>query len=85
MPRNVRNFWVELEVDGQVTEYAAGPQAKDGGFSLTVKMRDQGEIITALDVWGVASADGSLVLRAYELPNKRSSGAPSEVCVRTER
>lgn len=44
MPRNVRNFWVEAEVDGRKTPIAFGPQGKDGGFRLTVYMRNQGEV-----------------------------------------
>lgn len=44
MARNVRNFWIELEIDGRVTKVATGPRRKDGGFLLKVHMRDKGEI-----------------------------------------
>ena len=44
MPRNVRNFWIEAEVDGRKTPIAFGPTGKDGGFSLTVFMRNEGEV-----------------------------------------
>lgn len=54
MPRNVRNFWVEVEIDGQVTRLAGGPKAADGGFVLTVKQRDHGRVTTALTVDGLA-------------------------------
>jgi hypothetical protein len=36
VPRNVRNFWVEVTIDGRSAPIASGPVAKDGGFSLTV-------------------------------------------------
>ena len=62
MPGNVRNFWIELEVDGQKTKPAAGPQAKDGGFSLTVKMRNRGGIIKPLAIRGCVRTDGKLAL-----------------------
>lgn len=58
MPRNVRNFWIELSVDGKATKVATGPQGKDGGFDLLVKQRDQGGIIVALAVIGRAKYVG---------------------------
>ena len=62
MPRNVRNFWVELDVDGRKSKVAAGPVSKDGGFNLTVKMRDGGEIIKPLAVRGWVRVGGKLAL-----------------------
>ena len=67
MPRNVRNFWIELDVDGKRERIAAGPRAKDGGFSLTVKVRHLGEVLDALEIEGMAHSDGSLTLRAVPL------------------
>lgn len=54
MPRNVRNFWIEAEVDGRKTPIAFGPVGKDGGFRLIVHMRDGGIVTTPLYVDGVA-------------------------------
>lgn len=64
MPANVRNFWIEASVDGIQSTIATGPRAKDGGFSLTVKQRDQGGIIVALKVRGWIDKDGVLTLEA---------------------
>ena len=58
MPRNTRNFWVELKVDGKKTAVASGPASKDGGFDLIVKQRDRGGIIVALAVIGRAKYVG---------------------------
>lgn len=44
---NPRNFWIELDIDGH-SRVASGPQSKDGGFDLTIKMRDKGEVSTAM-------------------------------------
>lgn len=52
MPRNVRNFWIEGEVDGRKTPIAFGPQEKDGGFRLTVYMRDEGRMENVLEIEG---------------------------------
>lgn len=79
MPRNVRNFWIELDVDGKKERIATGPRNAAGGFDLTVKMRDEGGIVTALDILGRAHSDGSLLL------NARSNRAQSEVTVKTKR
>lgn len=43
MPRNTRNFWIELQVDGH-KQIATGPRSKDGGFEMTIKLRENGEI-----------------------------------------
>jgi len=61
--RNIRNFWIELSVDGKSTRVAAGPSARDGGFSLRILMRDRGGVVEAMEVIGRAIPDGRLVLK----------------------
>lgn len=60
MPRNVRNFWLELEVDGKRTPVATGPVAEDGGFLLVLKIRNAGQVVYAGQLEGSADADGNL-------------------------
>lgn len=67
MPRNVRNFWIELNVDGRKERVATGPRRADGGFDLTVKMRSSGDIVTAVEVLG-RERDGKLSLTARAVP-----------------
>lgn len=67
MPRNVRNFWIELSVDGKQERVETGPRSKDGGFSLTILQRDRGSIVMAMRVGGRVTSDGRLVLEA-EMP-----------------
>jgi hypothetical protein len=62
----LRNFWITAKIDGQKTKIAGGPRAKDGGFELTILMRDDGEKIHGLTVEGYASEDGRLRLVARE-------------------
>jgi hypothetical protein len=62
MPRNVRNFWLELKVDGKKSKVATGPVAKDGGFTLVVRQRCDGGITKAGTLRGVALLDGTLKL-----------------------
>lgn len=61
MPRNVRNWWIEVQVDGRKGRIACGPVSKSGGFSLTIKQRDKGAIRTVIDCVGDAE-DGRLSL-----------------------
>jgi len=62
MPRVVRNFWVAGEVDGRRTRIGGGPRARDGGVSLTLYQRDNGEVAVALKVHCMACTDGTLRL-----------------------
>lgn len=65
MPRNVRNFWIEAEVDGHKTPIKFGPTGKDGGFRLTVFMRNKGGVEEVVRMAGyVSSATGRLILWA---------------------
>ena len=52
MPRNVRNFWIEAEIDGRKTPIAFGPQGKDGGFHLILYMRNKGKVEAVLGLEG---------------------------------
>lgn len=63
MPRNVRNFWLELNVDGR-SRVETGPRSKDGGFEFTILMRDGGDITRPMSVRGYVDRDGKLQLVA---------------------
>ena len=62
MPRNVRNFWIEGNIDGQKTPVAFGPRNKDGGFIMSIKMRDNGGILSSVHIEGKADVEGKLHL-----------------------
>ena len=38
----VRNFYVQVEIDGRKTRLEGGPQAKTGGMQITLLQRDRG-------------------------------------------
>lgn len=61
MPRNVRNFWIELDVDGRKSRIAAGPRQKNGGFFCVVYMREDGAVKNAVSLEGRVSPDGDLL------------------------
>lgn len=64
---NIRNFWIEGEMDGLATRIATGPPARDGGFRLTIYMRREGSVTEALRVRGHAQPDGGLTLEVAPL------------------
>jgi hypothetical protein len=58
----MRNWWIEGQVDGRRSEMTGGPKSRDGGFELTVYMRDEGSSKIAVTVSGRATRAGELVL-----------------------
>ena len=73
MPRNVRNFWIELDVDARKKTVATGPQSATGGFTQRIHMRDEGCVWLAGTLRGKASSDGELVL-SFEPTRGRTIG-----------
>ena len=61
MPRCVRNFWLNAQIDGRRSAFASGPRSACGGFSLAVFYRDRGTVARPLRVTG-RCIDGRLVL-----------------------
>jgi hypothetical protein len=65
MPQHVRNFWIEGRVDGRKEPIGAGPRAKDGGFYLTIRIRENGAISDKkLCISGGVGVTGDLYLLA---------------------
>jgi hypothetical protein len=60
--KNTRNFWIELDVDGRQTRVETGPAARNGEFRGTIYIRDEGEVLRAVDLQGHVLADGQLSL-----------------------
>ena len=60
MPRNVRNFWIELQVDGRRSMVKTGPVAKGGEFRIDLYIRDGGAVKDAGAIHGRCYADGTL-------------------------
>lgn len=44
MPRNVRNSWVDIDVDGRVSSIGAGPEAKHGTMTAQFYVRNEGMV-----------------------------------------
>ena len=69
MPRNVRNFWLTLDVDGSKKQVATGPRSRTGGFDLTVAIREDGSISKKeVEILGRAT---------YELPSGGTASKPT--------
>ncbi len=62
MPRNVRNFWLEIEVDGRKSRIGVGPVRKNGGFTLSIRQRDDGQVTKPMVINGFADDMGNIRL-----------------------
>ena len=59
MPQHTRNFWIDLDVDGRKNSIGTGPRSKDGGFEMTILMREDGDISDKrVRIVGTSSMDG---------------------------
>jgi len=85
MPRNVRNFWLELTVDGKTSRVETGPQARDGGFRLVILQRDKGGIIRAMEVDGRATSMGLVLEATASHDSGPEDTGLRQIQVRTER
>ena len=57
MPRNVRNFWIEGQVDGYKDRIGMGPKSKEGGFHLNLSIRYEGSVRPILSIEGCVDGD----------------------------
>jgi len=62
----VRNFWIELDVNGRSIPIETGPARTDGGFDLRISMRSEGKPETVMSIRGIAHQSGSLQLLAFD-------------------
>lgn len=62
MPRNVRNFWLDFDVDGKEKALASGPKNATGGFSGTISLRESGGVGRRIEIRGRPQPDGTLKL-----------------------
>jgi hypothetical protein len=62
MPRCVRNFWIDLQVDGRQSDIMTGPRRSDGGFDMYVYIRNRGAVEQLLRIKGQCVGSDSLEL-----------------------
>jgi len=55
MPANVRNYWVQCDIDGRKTRLESGPQSANGGFTESIAMRDHDRVSWVLELDGLVS------------------------------
>lgn len=72
MPRVVRNFWIDLDVDGRANSIGTGPRQGGGGFSCTILVREEGSISDkSLRIRGVNTQDNNNVLSVELMDGSR--------------
>jgi len=65
-PKNVRNFWLKVQIDGRKSRIATGPVHKDGGFSLRILGRNEGKVVDVCAIEGMADEHGDLLIRMID-------------------
>ena len=60
----LRNFWIDSKIDGRETTLSGGPRSKDGGMSIKVLQRKNGEKVKAVEV-KCSEKNGRLVTCAW--------------------
>ena len=70
MPRNVRNFWVDLSVDGRRSDVGTGPVSRSGGLYARFYIRDKGEVVGSITVDAVVRVNDGLRLRVLDPEGK---------------
>lgn len=61
----LRNFWVEVEIDGRVHKLRGGPKRKDGGMTIKLHQRDRNgprEVLTVVCETLLPDEDGTIPL-----------------------
>lgn len=61
MPRNLRNFWVEVVCDGYAKSVGMGPRSKDGSMEIVLRVRSLGEAITATYIRCIPSGEHNVI------------------------
>ena len=62
---NVRNFYIDADIEGRRTSLTGGPAGKHGGMDITITQRHGGGIETAVRIACVARPDGQLETRVH--------------------
>lgn len=63
-PRNVRNAWMNAQIDGR-SPIATGPVSADGQMQVRFFVRDNGRVIPSVRIETLATRDGRLMLRVF--------------------
>ena len=58
MPKNVRNFWLDAQIDGRKSILTGGPSAENGGMSVEIFFRENGQISNRNIVLDCVCGDG---------------------------
>jgi|TARA_Y100000034_G_C6686293_1_gene301940 hypothetical protein len=57
-----RNFHLTARADGNRTDATCSPRSKDGGMDITLRVRNHGEIVDAVDIL-CRERDGKLIIK----------------------
>lgn len=73
----MRNFWLEASVEGRETMLTGGPRCKDGGMTVKLYMRDNGESVKAVTVF-CSENNGELAVSVFDEYGQLAYGKVTE-------
>lgn len=82
-PRSIRNFWIEMKIDGKKTPITTGP--KNGGIEIVVYMRNKKTVEKVLEIKGNEVRD-KLYLSIKNIDEKQNlNSSRMDFTIETER
>lgn len=89
MPRNVRNFWIDANIDGRASTLSGGPKSSGGGMRLSILQRERGSISERGITVGCQVHDDGILRTFVDLPPgteiRENSDGSFTAIFRTER
>ena len=61
----VRNFYVEADIDGRQTTLGGGPKSKDGGMTVLIHQRHDGDVVYHAVKIRCTERDGKLMTEVF--------------------
>jgi len=65
--RNIRNFWLDIDVDDKDTPFSSGPMTEDGGFRATIYQRNKDKTVKSLVLKGTVDDTENIILRVKNM------------------
>lgn len=63
---SMRNFWIEMKIDGRKTTVKTGPKGKKGGFIVEFFVKQEGKSYLLYTVKGFVQKDDTLRTEIHE-------------------
>jgi hypothetical protein len=59
----ISNFFIWADIEGETEHLSGGPMSEDGGFTLVIHQRNEGGVVTPINIMGKCDEHGKLELK----------------------